>query len=110
MLLNISQLLCSPYNFVHESFTRLMLERVVRLREPFGEMILRVKFVAALNLARGLMIDTSVLRELPKIRLSNFFCHPSVVILNRMMLLFEVILGRRAICAIMIDLHLIRLC
>jgi hypothetical protein len=68
-----------------------MLERVVELCEAFGKMVFRIKFIATFYLTSCLMVHPTVLRVLPKAGISNFFGYLSMIVLDLVVLLFEVI-------------------
>lgn len=54
-------------------------------------MVFRIKFIAAFHLTGCLMVNPTVLRVLPKASISNFFSYFPMIVLNLVVLLFEVI-------------------
>ena len=110
MIFYISNFVSNSLDFVGESFARSVLKRVVSFCKSFLKMILRVEFVTSLSLTGCFMVDPTIFWVFPKVSLSNFLRQFPFIVLNFVMLFFEMIFRRDPSIGIVIDLHLVRLC
>jgi hypothetical protein len=109
MLLQVCKLVSLSLDFFIQSFIWLMLERVVELCEAFGKMVFRIKFIAPFHLTSCLMVHPTVFRVLPKAGIRNFFGYLPMIVLNLVVLLFEVIGRRFTALFVLVNPKLIRL-
>ena len=109
MLLQVCKLVSLSLDFFIQSFIWLMLERVVELCEAFGKMVFWIKFIAAFHLTSCLMVHPTVFRVLPKAGIRNFFGYLPMIVLNLVVLLFEVIGRRFTALFVLVNPKLIRL-
>jgi hypothetical protein len=86
-----------------------MLERVVELCEAFGKMVFRIKFIASFHLTSCIMVHSTIFRVLPKAGIGNFFGYLSMIVLDFVVLLFEVIGRSFTTLLVLVDPKLIRL-
>jgi hypothetical protein len=66
-------------------------------------MVFRIKFIAAFHLTSCLMVHPTVFRVLPKASIGNFFGYFPMIVLNLVVLLFEVI--GRSITSLFVLVH-----
>ena len=109
MLLQVCKLVSLSLDLFIKSFVWLMLEWVVKLCEAFGKMVFRIKFIAAFHFTSCLMVHPTVFRVLPKAGISNFFGYLSMIVLDLVVLLFEVIERGFTALLVLVDPKLIRL-
>ena len=91
VLLQFCKLLSLFLDLVIKSLIWLMLERVVKFCKAFGKMVFRIKFIAAFHLKSCLMVHPTVFWVLPKGSIRNFFGYLAMIVLNLVVLLFEMI-------------------